>query len=227
MVYQNPVKHQENKENNEKKSQKTLRSPIQGGSAQIRELLGLKEEGGFFQSRQKPKAQLLQLIGGVGSGCRRLAFDFLKPASHVLWISPQWKLYAPLLWKIARDHQIELIGLECPERKRLRPLLKEVIESQVFDGLVLDQFQLKESEGYFLQHLLAPFRNKAGNNIRSLIIDERPHSFCLERVHVSLSHQNFRYHWSKGGDPNPRQRPFDYFQELLQLNKNFSEEIGF
>lgn len=149
-------------------------------------------------------------MGEAGSGCHRLAFDFLKPVHRVAWISPRWDLYAPLLWKIAADQSIELVGIECMERKRLRSLLKEIIHSGVFDGLVLDRFSLNAGEGFFLQKLLFPF----AKSIRTLVIDAKPHSFCLQRARVSLSHQKFRIVWGRGGDPTPFYKDFPYLHEI-------------
>lgn len=171
------------------------------------QLQGLRD---LLPTRLKPKAPLIQLVGPVGSGAYRLAFDFLKPAHHILWLSPEWKIYAPLLWQIARTQNTELVGLECSDRKKLRRLLKEVVQSQAFEGIVLDHFKLNSAEGFFLQHLLTPF----ATSIKILILDTFPQAFCSERVHISLSHTSIRYAWSKGGDPTPRYIPFKYLQEI-------------
>jgi len=166
----------------------------------------------FLQYRfiEKPKPSLLQLIGEAGSGCHRLAFDFLKPVQRVAWLSPHWDLYAPLLWKMASDQHIDLVGVECSDRRRLRNLLKEILNSGVFDGLVLDRFSLNAGEGFFLQKLLFPF----AKSMRSLVIDSKPHSFCLQRARLSLSHRKFRIVWGRGGDPTPIYKDFPYLTEI-------------
>jgi len=156
------------------------------------------------------KPFLIQLIGEPGSGCRRLAFEFLKPLRRAAWMSPQWTLYAPLLWSIAQKNSIELLGLECQDRRRLRFLWKELIRCKVFDALILENFRLTAGEGFFLQKLVTSLKSP----IKVLVIDEKPHSFCSQRVHLSLSHQSFRYVWSKGGDPTPRSVPFEFLKEI-------------
>lgn len=165
----------------------------------------------FLQGQKLSKAPFfLQLIGVKGAGCRRMAFEFLKPLRRAAWMSPQWTLYAPLLWSIAHSQHIKLLGIECQDRRRLRFLLKELVRSQVFDALILDDFHLSAGEGFFLQKLILPFRA----SLKVLVIDERPHTFCAQRVHMSLSHQSFRYFWSKGGDPTPKLIPFQYLKEI-------------
>src|SRR5690606_30249201 len=102
---------------------------------------------------QRPHSTLKQLVASEGAGARFLALQFM-PAQKVIWISPKWNLYAPLLWKMAEEKQTYLVGLECAQRNRLRHLFKELAESGGFDGWILDGFNLKVAEGLFLEKLV-------------------------------------------------------------------------
>lgn len=155
---------------------------------------------------------LTQIVGDIGSGCRRMAFHFVSPARNVAWLSPQWDLYAPALWQLASEHYIqELIGLECPDRKQWRNLFCSLLQSQALDAVVIDRFRLRAAEGFFLQKICRTSKTKV------LIIDSQPHSFCSKRLHLSLSHQSFRFFWSKGGSPTPQHIPFTFFQDIDRL----------
>jgi len=152
---------------------------------------------------------LLQLIGKPGSGCRRLAFHFLKPATTVAWVSLKWNLHGPLLWKIAEENKVRLLGVECSQKKRLRVLWKELYDSQTFDGWVLDGLQLKAGEGAFLQKLI-----RSSKSLKVLILDSFAHSFCPKRIHISPSHLSYRVTWSKGGPPTPEFYPSPFLSRL-------------
>ena len=172
-------------------------------------LKGLKKSLKSLGKGLKTAPPLLQLIGKPGSGCRRLAFDFLTGGSRVAWISLKWNLHAPLLWKIAADHNIRLLGVECSQRKRLRTLWKELYESQAFDGWILDGLQLKAGEGAFLQKLIA-----SNKSLKIIVIDSFPHSFCAKRAHIDPSHLSYRVTWSKGGSPTPKFYPSPFLHRL-------------
>ena len=161
----------------------------------------------FAESRH-----LIQIVGGVGSGCRRIAFHFVSPAKQVIWMSPRWDLYAPTLWQLAEDYHInELIGLECSKRSQWRDIFREILQSKAVDAIVLDRLNLRSAEGFFLQKL------SRSSTTKVLVIDSQPHSFCTKRLHLSLSHQSFRFFWSKGGPPTPSHLPFTFFQEIDRL----------
>jgi len=160
----------------------------------------------------QPTNPMTQIVGDIGSGCRRLTFHFISPARQVAWITPQWDLYAPSLWKLASEYHIqELIGLECSDRKQWRTLFSNLIQSQALDAVVIDRFKLRAAEGFFLQKIAR------ANKTKILIIDSHPHSFCSRRLHLNLSHQSFRFFWSKGGSPTPRHLPFTFFQDMDRL----------
>lgn len=149
------------------------------------------------------KSYLLQLIGLPGSGARRLALKFAKPEGapplySVIWISPQWNLYAPLLWKLADELGIKLLGLECPDRNRWRMLWRELIEAQVFDAWILDNLQMTSGEAAFLQKLTRRF------SVRIIALDDRPRAVFSHRAHICLSHHSYRVQWMKGGSPTPQ-----------------------
>lgn len=148
--------------------------------------------------RVPQKAHLLHLIGAPGSGLRRLALQFAHPARSIIWISEKWNLYAPLLWKLAEERGIKLLGLECPERKRWRMLWRELLEAQVFDGWILDNLRLTPGESSFLQKLTRRF------SIRILALDERPRALFQNRAHIYLSHHSYRVQWMKGAPPTPQ-----------------------
>lgn len=164
--------------------------------------------------------RFIQLVGDSGSGSRRLAFHFLSPALKtkptplVAWLSPAWNLYAPLLWKLARDFKFHLVGLECGDRKKWRTLWRELKEAEAFDAWILDGFQLKQAEGFFLQKLLANPSRSHSHSPAVLVLDREPHTFCRERIHIDLSHKNYRWAWSKGGSQTPQYLPSPAMQWL-------------
>lgn len=163
----------------------------------------------------KSKAYLLQLIGTQGSGTRRLALQFAKPARSVIWISRQWNLYAPVLWKLAEEQGIQLLGLECGDRKRWRILWRELLEAQVFDGWILDHLQLTPGESAFLEKLTRRY------SIRILALEDRPRSLFPHRAHICLSHHSYRVQWMKGGPMTPQ-----YFNSpFLKLFGHSSEVV--
>ena len=165
-------------------------------------------------------APLMQIVGDLGSGSRRMAFHFLSPAKQMVWMSPQWDLYAPTLWKLASDYHVqELIGLECGDRKKWRSILRELLQSNALDALILDRLRLLPAEGFFLQKLCR------SSSTRVLVIDSQPHAFCTKRLHISLSHRSFRFFWSKGGSPTPRELPFTFFQEIDRLYDYLRGEV--
>jgi len=174
----------------------------------IQLIQNFQERSGLKTSRVK----FIQLIGDLGSGCRRLAFSFLPAAKTVVWISLRWNLYAPVLWKLAEDQKIQLLGIELQEKKRFRRLCKELRDSQVFDAWILDGLKLSEGEGFFLHQLLRPL------SLKVLVLDSKPHSFCHERAHIHLSHQHYRIFWSKGGSPTPSYVPAVFPSEVLCLS---------
>lgn len=155
------------------------------------------------------RADLTQLIAKPGDGARRLALSLISPAKKVIWISQHWNLYAPLLWKIAEENKVQLLGVELTDKKRLRFLWRTLLESRVFDGWILDGLRLHTSEGLFLQKLtrLHP--------LKVLVIDERPHLFCHRRAHLTLSHHQYRLLWTKG-----EKKPAHFFASpLLKIFK--------
>jgi hypothetical protein len=162
----------------------------------------------------KSRADLLQLVAPAGSGAKRLALSFISPAKKVIWISSDWNLYAPLLWKMAEEKKIHLLGLDLSAsgdalkpKKRLRFLWKLLLESRVFDGWILDSLRLTTAEGLFLQKLTRH------HPVKILIVDEKPHLFCTRRAHLNLSHHHYRVLWSKGEKKLPEFFP----SPLLQL----------
>ncbi|MBN8555900.1 MAG: hypothetical protein J0L93_10685 [Deltaproteobacteria bacterium] len=164
------------------------------------------------------RADLTQLIAKPGDGARRLALSMMAPAKKVIWISQSWNLYAPLLWKIAEENKIQLLGLELTDKKRLRSLWRTLLEARVFDGWILDGLRLHTSEGLFLQKLtrLHP--------LKVLVLDERPHLFCHRRAHLTLNHHHYRLLWTKGGSEEknlPRFSP----SPLLQIFKEKSSDL--
>ncbi|MDB5037589.1 MAG: hypothetical protein JWQ35_1117 [Bacteriovoracaceae bacterium] len=159
----------------------------------------VSEKPAFMQ--QKPHTtKFIQLIGPLGTGCRRLALDFIQPSQAAAWITMNWNLYAPVLWKMAEDHGTHLLGIEYSEKKEFRALCKTLLESQIFDAWILDGLKLTQAEGMFLHKLLRLLPRPQ----RVLILDAYPHSFCQERIHIHLSHQKYRLTWSKGGPSTPQ-----------------------
>ncbi len=153
--------------------------------------------------RLSSEKNFIQLIGGPGSGARRLAFKFIQPASRVVWISQDWNLYGPSLWSLAHECGNQLLGIEYKNKKQFRALCKTLAEVKLFDAWILDALKLSEAEGKFLQlllrHLSLPHK--------VLVIDTQVHSFCTKRAHLKLSHDQFKMTWSKGGDLNPQFLP--------------------
>ncbi|PIR21719.1 MAG: hypothetical protein COV44_11655 [Deltaproteobacteria bacterium CG11_big_fil_rev_8_21_14_0_20_45_16] len=178
------------------------------------------EEEAFVQLQKfqiknirKNPSRFIQLIGKDGSGCRRVLFSLLPSASkNLVWLSPQWNIDAPLLWQLAHDRGLQLLGVECPERQRYRILWRELYASQSFDVWILDNLKLKEAEVCFLQQLLRH------SKICLIFIEAYPLSSCQERIHVQLSHHRYKVWWSKGGLLKPQYFSADYL-ELVRTNK--------
>src|SRR5689334_12990863 len=126
------------------------------------------------QAKIENSPRFTQLIGGLGTGCRRLALDFLPSLKSAVWISHKWNLYAPLLWKMASERGLHLLGVECPQKKFFRPLCKTLLESQIFDAWILDSLQLTQAEGMFLHKFLRPLPRPS----KILVLDGLPQSFC-------------------------------------------------
>lgn len=146
------------------------------------------------QIKQSAKAApFIQLIGQEGSGTRRYCFNWMKAHSRCIWISRQWKMYAPLLWKIAQEHQIELLGLEQSNPKRDRILWNELYQSQAFDYWVFDYLNMQNKDLQFLSQLLRRASEKL------IILEPKALSLCQERVHFQLQHHQYLMRWSKGG----------------------------
>jgi hypothetical protein len=166
----------------------------------------------------KARAEILQIVAKTGAGARRIALPFLSRAfksetKKIIWISQHWNLYAPLLWKIAEENKIQLLGVDLNDKKRLRFLWRCLLEGKVFDGWVLDNLHLSTAEGLFLQKLtrLQP--------LKILVLDEKPHLFCTKRAHLHLSHHHYRLSWTKGEN-----KPPEFFSSpLLQLFANRAE----
>ncbi len=151
-----------------------------------------------FEPSLLERVEFIQLIGKPGCGSRRLALSLAQPAQNIVWISAHWNLYAPLLWKMAKDMRVQLLGIECPKRKKLRKLCQEILEAQVFDAWILDGFHLNEAEGKFLLNLTRLFP------LRILVLDTQPRTFCSKRAHLHLSHDSYRLIWSKGAPSQPQ-----------------------
>lgn len=154
------------------------------------------------------KSYLLQLVGAEGSGTRRLALHFVQPAKTVLWMSPRWNLYAPLLWKLAAERGIRLLGVECGDRNRWRMLWREVLDSQVFDGWVLDHLQLNSGEASFLQKMTR------AHPLRILSLESKPMMYFQNRAHLHLSHHSYRLQWMKGGPLTPQYFAAPYLESF-------------
>ena len=150
----------------------------------------------FKDITQLKRPHFLQLIGREGAGCRRVIFEFIPPQKKVVWVSLQWRLYSPRLWKLAQEKGIVLFGLELKDKQRFRFLCRALLEAHSFDYWIFDGLQLTQAEGQFLLKLL---KAKSREHFKLLIIDSFAHSFCDERIHVCLSHHSFRASWSKGG----------------------------
>lgn len=163
-----------------------------------------------LSSPKKSGSRLIELIGKEGCGSKRIALDFSEKNQKVVWLSSQWNIYAPLLWSIAASKNIQLLGIECPDSKRLRLLWRELFESQVFQLWILDHLKLKTADLFFLHHLISP------SNLKVLILEEYPHSFCQERVHISLSHHSYRLQWSKGGPHEAQYKKAEYLQLIRE-----------
>lgn len=168
----------------------------------------------FKQVKITQSPLFVQLIGEPGSGCHRLALDFIKPAKKAAWISLKWSLYAPTLWNLAKDRHIDLLGIECTEKKNFRNLCKTLLDSQIFDGWIFDHLKLTAAEGAFLQKLLRSFQTPQ----KILIIDDRPHHFCRERIHIHLSHHKYRLRWSKGGPSSPKFKAASILTDLSDFS---------
>lgn len=147
------------------------------------------------------RSQFLQITGEDGSGTRRLCFSFLEAKAKAVWISPEWKIYAPALWKLAQEKEVFLMGVEIPQPLSHRQLFYELHEANVFDFWILDHLRLKASEGFFLHKLLS------SSSTQVIILDNHPHSFCQKRLKVFLSHDQYRLQWTKGGPLSPQYIP--------------------
>lgn len=161
-------------------------------------------------SLKTQKSTFTQLVGREGSGCRRLCFDFIPPESSVLWMTSRWRIYAPLLWKLAEDKKIQVFGLECPRHQKLRSLWHEVYESEAFDVWILENINLRQADGFFLKRLLQH------SPVQVLCISPQVFSFCEKRAHIQLSHQNYRIVWTKGKKPSPQYKPASYLRSLQE-----------
>lgn len=190
------------------KDKKPLRRPPQAESLELAR--GALSRFAHHSFRPPAKSDFIQLIGQEGSGCRRLAFHFIKPQQKAIWVSKQWRLYSPLLWQIASEKQICLLGLECGQKKKYRQLWRELYESRAFDVWILEGLQLKEADGFFLKQLLSALP------IQVLIIDSIPHSFCEKRAHITFSHHLYRIDWSKGGSLQAEYLPATYLSEIKE-----------
>lgn len=157
---------------------------------------------------KKTPTSFLQLIGQEGSGCRRLALDFVKPQQKGLWVSPEWRLNAPLLWQIAQKKRISLVGLDCPQEALYRKLWRELYECQIFDFWILDSLRLKEAHGCFLKKLLAHQR------IQVIVIENYSLSFCQRKAVVQLSNDFYKISWIKPASLATQYHPATYFQEV-------------
>lgn len=166
----------------------------------------LESQTTFKLSLKKKKALFTQLIGLEGSGSRRLALDFIPSHQTVVWMSSQWKLYAPLLWSLAKERGLEMFGLECPERKKFRSLWRELYEVDFFDTWVLDYMSLKTPDIIYLHQLLS------ATNKKVIVLESYPLSFCQERIHISLSHDQHKLQWSKPKSFRLESKPAEYLK---------------
>lgn len=160
-----------------------------------------------FSQFKAPKSQFLQIMGEDGSGSRRLAFQFMDSKKKAVWISKEWRLYAPALWELAKEKEIFLMGIENPDSQSYRKLFYELYESNVFDIWILEYLHLNSSEGFFLQKLLK------NSSTQIIVLDPYPQSFCQKRLKVFLSHENYRLQWTKGGDLNPLYIPAEVLRD--------------
>lgn len=164
-----------------------------------------------LQGLKKRSSLFTQLIGEEGSGSRRACLQLAKRNQKMIWISAEWRIYAPLLWKLAENKNIQLLGLECSSVKKRRQLWKELFESRVFNSWVLDQLNLKEAEVAFLHQLLAK------TSTQVYLLDQKPHNLCQERIHVNISHLHYKLQWSKGNQHRTQYFPLEYFSFVRGL----------
>lgn len=137
----------------------------------------------------------VQIKTPVGAGARRLLFEYLPRASQIIWMMPEWRLYAPALWTLAAQKNIQLTGidLEGQAPRRRFVLWRELAEAQVFDVWVIDSFSLKAADGHYLQRLFRKFSPP-----QVWILQPEPLGFCRKRAAINMSSHRTWLYWNSG-----------------------------
>jgi len=160
-----------------------------------------------------------QVLGAEGSGTRRSVLELIPPGKKVVWLASEWRIYAPLLWTLAQKKQLQLLGIECAERKRWRNLWRELYEAKAFEVWVIDHLHLKNAEGFFLKQLLQNL------NVQVFVLEDRVHAFCEKRVRIQLQHHEHSLNWQKGAlnsggknnfIPHTQSIPASYLQSIRE-----------
>lgn len=159
---------------------------------------------------KRRRAQFFQLMGWEGQGAKRVLIHFLPSSCRGIWISRQWRLYAPRLWQMTKLKNISLVGLEQSDRHKDRQLWEELYESRGFDFWVLDSLPLREADGAFLKQLVSQL------SLQVFIIQQKALSFCDIRARVQLSHENYRVDWQRGNSPHSLFFPADDLKEMKE-----------
>ncbi len=151
-----------------------------------------------------------QVLGAEGSGTRRSVLELIPAGQKVIWLASEWRIYAPLLWTLAQKKKLQLLGVECADRKRWRNLWRELFEAKAFDVWVIDHLHLKNAEGFFLKQLLQNL------GVQVFVLEDRVHAFCENRVRISLQHHEHSLNWQKGANPHQVSIPAQYLQAIRE-----------
>ncbi len=139
-----------------------------------------------------------------------MSLELMRPGQKLVWLSAEWRLYAPLLWKLASQKQIQVLGVECPDRKQWRKLWRELYEAKAFDVWVLDHLHLRNAEGFYLRQLLQNL------GVQVFVLEDRAHAFCEKRLLVQLQHHEHRVQWLKGAAPKSFHYPAPYLKNIKE-----------